>query len=1185
MAELSYKITGDNSALVNATNAAIANIENLTSAVNDANVSLQFKNGVSALDTLGQKLLVVQGNASLFGDSIKLQAQEIGAYQTAINSLLSNGFEPMDGDVQRLKSRLDELTTSLQAVNNVQPKSTVFEPGSSVSAENLPNGNTGAVTQESALVAALNQQLEQGVITLQQYNEALLSANSTTNTLSQTTQQLSEQVEVADGYINGLKQYLTELNQTRLTTPAEDLVYLNSEIQQTEIALQQASNIGKVGFDEFGNSVRGVSLQNVNGQLIALSNNLFGARQIARDLARAFTSDSLAGTVKNVTLLAVDFLFYAQNAAFATGVTTAVTAAIGTEGTVATGAAFSIEALGVAFTSLLTPLNLIVLGVAVAAGGFEAYEKSQKTATQAATEHLKVLRDQKQALEDVITTLSAQQQVEAKASDTYSDQTAKLGELYLALQQQITIGNDYTKQLTDLQNAFPQFFANIDTATAKTDALSEAYKNAGDAIKALGIVTAATQLSSNANVDLVKNQVGADSLIPQLQQARTELAALQQQAEKTTDARKMLSEQSGVSSLDPDVLQQQAKVNALLDQIQKYNTAVALAKGQVAAFNQIAAQNQSAADAGKNSGLINGLQQQLKNLQDIEPYLKTQQQVEQNVSQQKTIQAQIDTLEGKNLQARLTAENESLSINQQIANILNQSFGDVNKSGLSGYAKSVADVNAQYETLYARLQAVNTKIAEGAALFATTNGKKGLSPTQVNTATSEVNSASNVLQTNQSQQLANAKIAEAQRVSDTITQINNEFGIKSEQSREKEIDNINEIATKEIAIQSDKSETLEEINTRYQLAIKNANGDQQKITDAENVKNAEIQQAQDSANIVVAIKNGQLIAINAINDKYFQQEVDLYNKINAVNQEATDEESSNQDNETARINKTFADRLATVNSYFEKVRAASQTGNSAVDAFNNLIINAQQSAVIANLTAAQKQQIQLSISKPLIQGIDQAASSFYTTLTQINQQTDQSFKAIFADLTKQLNTSMNSIFLNVVEKGLETALQNAIKSGTSSLFNTNGTLTGTGAAIAGAGLAGGLISGITPTTSVAGQGAGGALSGAAAGAAIGSVIPGLGTAAGAVIGGAIGLIGGIFSAQKAQKALQEQQLEQAQEQTALLKASLAYTSQIIGRDTVSGVVTNVTVGATGQLVATVSGNTLQFILNRVTNVR
>jgi hypothetical protein len=95
----------------------------------------------------------------------------------------------------------------------------------------------------------------------------------------------------------------------------------------------------------------------------------------------------------------------------------------------------------------------------------------------------------------------------------------------------------------------------------------------------------------------------------------------------------------------------------------------------------------------------------------------------------------------------------------------------------------------------------------------------------------------------------------------------------------------------------------------------------------------------------------------------------------------------------------------------------------------------------------------------------------------------------------------------------------------------------------------------------------------------------LGTVAGAAIGAGIGLLGGILGASKAQKALQEQQLAQQQEQTALLKASLAYTSSIIGRDTVNGIITNINVGAEGQLVATVSGSDLQFVLNRNARVR
>src|ERR1700744_5954938 len=982
---LEYSITGDNSGLISATNKSIANIENLTNAVNNANVSLQFKNGIAALDTLGQRLLVAQGNATLFGDSVANQTQQISAYQSAINSLLANGFDPMDADVQRLKGHVDELNASLASTPKVN-RSFVNDTSTGPSAENISKPElTGSVQSQSILITALNEQLASGTINAQQYAEALAGANSTAQTLGQTTQQTGEQIQATDGYINGLKQALVDLNALRLNAPEQDLVALNAEIQQTEIALQQAKNIGKAGFDELGNSIKGVSLQNVNGQLVALSNNLFGARQIAKDVVRTLDSGSISGVAKGIGLLAVDFLYYAQNAQFAAGATTVATGAIATEGTVAATAGISTAALGAAFASLLTPVNLVILGVALLGGGFLAYEKSQKSASQAATEHLKALREKNQALEDVLSTLSAQEQVQAKASEAYSEQISKLGELYLALEDQVKAGKDYSAQLVDLQNAFPQFFANIDTSKAKTDDLTTAYKNATEAIKALGIVTAANQLAGGANVDLVKNQVGANSLVPQLSQARAQLIQLQKEAELTADSRKILASQSGTSTLDPDILKQEAKINDLLNQIQKYNQAVALAKNQVAQFNQIAANNQSAADAGKNSGLINGLEQQLKNLKDIEPYLKTQEQVNENIAKQKQIQAELDAIEGKNAASLVKSKQEELTIQQQIADIVAKSGADANKSGLTGYALQVADITTKYVAFGVQLDKIAEKISYQEKLFAATNGKRGLSPAQGAKDAAAVNNARGILTVNESKQLSDAQIKDAQNTADAITKINNDFGVKQASGYNEELSRVKKLYDGIISTATEGTLTLAQINANYQNAITKAGGNKSALDAAKANYNAQIQQANDAQAKILAAKADLLPAIQAIDEKYIQQEQQTYDKIIDIANQAFSVLDDGEESRTDKINTEWQKRITSANAYFDKLRdlaVASKLPQSAVDNINSV-----QSQVNGVLNAANFKQVSEEISKNFAEAMQLAVqgfiSNFYTSITSL----------------------------------------------------------------------------------------------------------------------------------------------------------------------------------------------------------
>lgn len=1253
---LSYSITGDNSGLTRAIEQSIAAISNLQKSVSGVNffpnggaaidkvsqavtgltsglvnvsktakqsaADLNELQGAKALDDLGRKLLVIQGNATLFGDSIKNQTSELAAYQSALNSLLELGFNPLDGDVTRLKTKIDDLTASLQAVSQVKVRNTISEQGFAPSAENIQNNNQGFAGNATDLSngAAAN----------------LAAASSANQALAQSAQQASEAIQQEDGYIQGLKQAITDLNATKFGASFDQLPVINAEIQELEVSLKQASNIGKVGFDEFGNALKGVNISNVNGQLFALQNNLFGARQISKDLVRTIDAGSLSGFAKAVGLLATDFLFYAQSAQFAQGATVATTAAIGAEGAVATGTALSVGGLGAAFSSLLNPTTAIVLGIAALGAAFVAYEKSQKTATQAATEHLKAIREQKAALDDVLTTLSAQEQVQAKAAETTGQEVAKLGELYLALQNQISVGKDYTAQLVDLQNEFPRFFANIDLATDKTNALSVAFGKAKNAVEALGLVAAANTLSAGSDVDVVKNKAAYESLIPQIQVASAQLEKLQ----KTQDNLKGSDLQFGGGSQIVKAIEvQKGAVNDLINQFTKYSQSATDAQNKSDQFLQIAAKNQQAADAlnQPDKGSVAFLQQQLDLLKKIEPELATQAQRTANITEQKRLQAQIDADNLKNEKSRTVAANEYLSVIQSINDILSKSLGDANKSGLTGYAQQVASINAQYVALNESLQKANLQIDKQAAIFKVTNGKSGFNPTQVSTAKGLVSSATGVLSNNEDKQLNDAQITEAQRVSDEITRINNEFGVKAAEGRAKDVASLQATADKEIAIQQTKIETQQQIDDRYNLAIGQANGDEKRIADANRLKDAEIAANKSAADAIILINQDKETALEAINQKYLDKISELSGKITEINDFAIATQLGTEESATDRIVKEWETRRDAANKYYNQIKqiAASFSGSvnagvagaglgsdtaAAINGFVQKSISGAQGTTNDNITGGQNQSVFANSIKPLTdalkQGLQSGSKEILSTIQGISSLADKSFGSIFSNITAGFSKAGESIFEDILSRQLAASLTQSISkniettanlSATASTNSLSTSITGLGTSatsaasktqlaaaslnkiasgIAVAGLVGSVISADSSPTSKLGQGLGGALSLGATGALAGLA---LGGPVGAVIGGGVGLIagalGGIFGASKAQKELQAQQLEQQKEQTALLKASLAYTSQIIGRQTANGIISDISVGATGQLVATVSGSDLQFVLDRNGKVR
>lgn len=993
MARLIYEITGDISGLESAISQASNLIRDAASQTNQVKINIpdvspQIKAGVAALDQLDQKLSVIQGNATLFGDSIKLQTQEVNAYQAAINVLLANGFDPMDGDVQRLKVHVDELTNSLKNVRNVQPPGSFINDTSPLpSAENVARPDiTGAVGQESELIQQLNQQLEQGVITLQEYNKALLQANTSANTLGQNAdfsrnfnaqqealQLLNEQfaqgkisatefkdgiaqanaalqalgngaqsgtaaIENEIGLIEGLKLALNDLKSTQLRIQVESqLPALNSEIQQTEFEIKRLSNVGKEGFDSFGNAIKGVSVQNVNGQLISLSNNLFGARQISRDLVRTFDSTSVGTFARSIGLLAVDFLFFAQNAQFAKASTVGATTAIAVEGEVAAGSALSTSALGAAFASLLTPTSLIVLGIAAAGAAFIAYENSQKNATKDAAAHLKVLREQKQALDDYITTLTPAQQVQAKAGETYAESTIKLEELVFAVKNNTGALFDGKTALEDLQRLYPVFFANIDEAASKTDKFTAAANAAKESLEALGNFTAANKLAQQFREISISNQAAANSLLSPLNSIKSQLDAA------TASFKKAGSEFSqsfstpgggGASAAATGLNQLQVQYNNLLEKIQGYNTAVAEARNRTQSFIDIA--NQNAPKAG---------------LVTVKPDKTTD------------IIDQFETLK------------------QKLDEIIQKSSSLANNNGITGYASEVAGIVKQFTDLSNSVTSFSIQVDKAFQRGALTASEaaKLLKPLPAIQA---------AIPKNEDEAINQARIKDAQATADAIQRINDQFGIKQQAGFNEELSRIKRLYDNIVEEARKSALTRQQIEENYQRAIAAAEGNSLALSNAKKIYDAQIQQAQNAAAKIAAAQADLLPAIAAVDERYIEQGKQTYGKITDIANQAFEALDSGETARTDKINLEWQKRITSANAYFDKLRDLAKAANLSQSATNN--INTIQAQVNVILKAANAQQVSVEISKPFADAMQAAVNgfiaNFYDSLVNLGQQ-------------------------------------------------------------------------------------------------------------------------------------------------------------------------------------------------------
>lgn len=321
--------------------------------------------------------------------------------------------------------------------------------------------------------------------------------------------------------------------------------------------------------------------------------------------------------------------------------------------------------------------------------------------------------------------------------------------------------------------------------------------------------------------------------------------------------------------------------------------------------------------------------------------------------------------------------------------------------------------------------------------------------------------------------------------------------------------------------------------------------------------------------ILAALENARLQERKNINKKYddeFLADVQkVQDKIVELQEKGFTENIKGNERGRAKVREQLADRLKDIQKYFDELRKLYKN-----DPIATIGLNAAQLGVTRNVTAnavtagnpvdAQQREAIRSV-------VDSFGRDVANTLRNLSTTADGTFSGIFTSLTGSLSNALNDIFLNQFTKKLSESLTTT---GNKLKLTLND-------AIAGVGLVGGLVSGSTKKTSVAGQGLGGALSGAAAGFAIGGPL-------GAAIGGGLGLISGIFGANKAKKEeqLQQQQLNESKRQTALLERAnaLAYASQIVGRQTLNGIVYSVDINEFGNVITKVSGSDLLIVHDR-----
>lgn len=131
----------------------------------------------------------------------------------------------------------------------------------------------------------LDTELKLGYLTQEQYNEALISAGIVEGEFAAQTKKATVSAVEQRAVLEELKITLKSLKESQVGASSTQLPIINRQIQETESEIKKFSNVGKVGFDQFGNAiVQTTEKQNKFSAALGRATNLsnIGATVVSR---------------------------------------------------------------------------------------------------------------------------------------------------------------------------------------------------------------------------------------------------------------------------------------------------------------------------------------------------------------------------------------------------------------------------------------------------------------------------------------------------------------------------------------------------------------------------------------------------------------------------------------------------------------------------------------------------------------------------------------------------------------------------------------------------------------------------------------------------------------------------------------------------------------------------------------
>lgn len=198
-----------------------------------------------------EDLQLIRLRLELEGDTAGIEKHDAAvkatlANQTALQKEMVTVLEDAIG-------KTNEFTAAVQ-----KPVSKTVFSDSAVEAAAYNNEITGVidknvllneqVTEQTALMARLDIELKNGLITQEFYNQALGIQVAQIEKVTAAT--IEEK-----GVLDELELTLERLKASQSGATASQLPIINKQIQETEQNIKQFANVGKVGFDDFGNKI------------------------------------------------------------------------------------------------------------------------------------------------------------------------------------------------------------------------------------------------------------------------------------------------------------------------------------------------------------------------------------------------------------------------------------------------------------------------------------------------------------------------------------------------------------------------------------------------------------------------------------------------------------------------------------------------------------------------------------------------------------------------------------------------------------------------------------------------------------------------------------------------------------------------------------------------------------------